>query len=153
MNERVRLAGTDRLITIFDLLAHHERSSAEGGALCSVAADLTGLSGAGIVLGSAGRAMATFCTGNEIARSFMEIERVVGEGPGVEARESDGSVDEVNLPEIHHARWIAYAPLAISAGAAAVFGFPIRGGRCASAAEPLSRPTRCSPRSSPPTLI
>jgi hypothetical protein len=85
VNARVRLVATDRLITIFDLLAHHERSSAEGGALCSVAADLTGLSGAGIVLGSAGRALTTFCTSNEIARSLMEIERVVGEGPGVEA--------------------------------------------------------------------
>jgi len=117
---------TDRLTTIFELLARHERTGAEGGALCSVAADLTDLSGAGIVLGSAGRTMTTFCTSNDAARSLMDIETMLGEGPGVDACSSDGSVDEVNLPTAHEARWLAYTPLAVSAGAAAVFGFPVR---------------------------
>ena len=117
---------TDRLTTIFELLARHERTGAEGGALCSVAADLTDLSGAGIVLGSAGRTMTTFCTSNDAARSLMDIETMLGEGPGVDACLSEGAVDEVNLPTAHMARWLAYTPLAVSAGAAAVFGFPVR---------------------------
>jgi hypothetical protein len=117
---------TDRLMTIFELLAQHERTRAEGGALCSVAADLTDLSGAGIVLGSAGRTMTTFCTSNDAARSLMDIETMLGEGPGVDACSSEGAVDEVNLPTAHMARWLAYTPLAVSAGAGAVFGFPVR---------------------------
>ena len=126
MGEWVCVVPTERLITIFDLLAEHERSGVEGGALCSVAAEITELSGAGIVLGSQGRAMTTFCTSNETARSLMDIETMVGEGPSVDACGSEGAIDEVNLPSMHDARWLAYAPLAVSAGAAAVFGFPVR---------------------------
>lgn len=122
----MRVVATDRLVAIFDLLAQHERSGIEGGALCSVAAEITELSGAGIVLGSAGREMTTFCTSNETVRSLMDIETMVGEGPSVDACVSEGAVDEVNLSRMHSARWLAYAPLAVSAGAVAVFGFPVR---------------------------
>ena len=128
MDERVRTVATDRLVAIFGLLAQHERSTIEGGALCSVAAEITELSGAGIVLGSAGRAMTTFCTSNDTARSLMDIETMVGEGPSVDACASEGAVDEVNLARTHSARWLAYTPLAISAGAVAVFSFPVRMG-------------------------
>jgi len=117
---------TDRLIAIFALLAEHERSDAVGGSLCTVAAEVTGLSGATIVLGSQQSSMTTFCTSNDVAGALADIESMVGEGPGVDACAAERAVDETDLFTVAPVRWSAYTPLALSAGALAVFGFPLR---------------------------
>jgi hypothetical protein len=55
----------------------------------------------------------------------MDLEITVGEGPCVDASRSFGAIDEVELLSNSSSRWLAYSPSAGSAGAQAVFGFPL----------------------------
>jgi hypothetical protein len=108
------------------LLAKRERSHPRQGSLCAVAADFTNLSGAGIALMSSGQPMTSMCTSNAVARTLMDVEITVGEGPCVDACDSESVIDEDDLRSPIERRWSAYSPLASAAGAIAVFGFPIR---------------------------
>jgi hypothetical protein len=121
----VRVA-SDRLLAILMLVAKRERSHPRGGTLCAVAAEFTDVSGAGIALLSSGRQYTSLCTSNAIARTLMDLEITVGEGPCVDACISEIAIDEDNLAESRQPRWSAYAPSARDAGAHAVFGFPVR---------------------------
>ncbi len=117
---------TDRLMAILMLLAKRERSHSQAGSLCSVAAEFTNVSGAGIALVSSGRQYTSLCTSNSVARTLMDLEMTVGEGPCVDACLSEFAIDEADLIASNDQRWIAYAPSATVAGAHAVFGFPVR---------------------------
>lgn len=108
------------------LLAKRERSHPRAGSLCSVAAEFTNLSGAGIALRSSSQQYTSLCTSNGVARTLMDLEITVGEGPCVDACESEYSIDEQDLRRSIEPRWSAYGPLATVAGAHAVFGFPVR---------------------------
>jgi hypothetical protein len=108
------------------LLAKRERSHPRTGSLCAVAAEFTNLTGAGIALVSSGPLYTSMCTSNDVARKLMDLEITVGEGPCIDACESEASIDEEDLISSKELRWSAYAPLASSAGAIAVFGFPVR---------------------------
>lgn len=117
---------TDRLLAILMLMAQRERSHPQGGTLCAVAADFTNLSGAGIALLSTGQQYTSLCTSNLVARQLMDLEITVGEGPCVDACLSESAIDEADLLGSNERRWSAYAPLALVAGALAVFAFPVR---------------------------
>jgi hypothetical protein len=108
------------------LLAKRERSHPRAGSLCVVAAEFTNLSGAGIALVSSGQQYTSMCTSNAVARTLMDLEITVGEGPCIDACDSESSIDEEDLRSSVLRRWSAYSPLASAAGAFAVFGFPIR---------------------------
>jgi hypothetical protein len=69
---------TDRLLGIFELMAKHEHEGVGHGALCSVAAEVTGLSGAGIALMSPGEPMTSYCASNETAHALLELEITLG---------------------------------------------------------------------------
>jgi hypothetical protein len=117
---------TQRLVAIFELLAQRERAGPPAGMLCSVAAEITGLSGAGIALVSRGEQLTSMCTSNYVASSLMDLELTVGSGPCVDACGADSAVTEGCLDESRNPRWLAYTSRAVTLGAGAVFAFPIR---------------------------
>lgn len=116
----------DRLLAVLMLLAQRERAHPREGSLCAVAAEFTGLSGAGIALVSSQRQYTSLCTSDAIAKTLMDLEITVGEGPCVDACLADVVIDETDLGAANEGRWTAYSPSATAAGARAVFGFPVR---------------------------
>jgi hypothetical protein len=117
---------SDRLIDIFALLAQREVENPHGGSLCTVAAEIIDLSGAGIALSSDGAQLTSLCTSNEVAGTLMDLEITLREGPCSDASSGEDVVSEADLIVNQKARWPVYTPLATSAGARAVFGFPVR---------------------------
>jgi hypothetical protein len=116
----------NRLTTIFALLAEREESNPHGGSLCKVAAEITHLSGAGIALASESSVLTSLCTSNDIAGALLDLEMTLQEGPCTDASAGTAIVEEQDLISPTNLRWLVYAPLATSAGARAVFGFPVR---------------------------
>lgn len=116
---------TDRLIAILDLLRRQGRTGHGGGRLCTVAAEVTEQSGAGIALSSELGGLTSMCTSNDVAQRLMDLEVTLGEGPCVDASRSSGAIEEVELVSPTSTRWLAYSPAAEAAGARAVFGFPL----------------------------
>ena len=119
------IVAADRLIAILTLLDKRKRSGREEGRLCAVAAEVTEQSGAGIALLSEGGELTSLCASNKVAQRLMDLEITVGEGPCVDASRSFGAIEEVELLSSASSRWLAYSSSAGSAGARAVFGFPL----------------------------
>ena len=109
-------------------MALREHDSDVHGLLCSVAAEITEQSGAGIALASSDPAMTSYCTSGDIGPALMDIEMTLGEGPCVEAYRTEMAVEEQDLRSPINPNWQTYAPLALAEGARAVFGFPVRMG-------------------------
>jgi hypothetical protein len=113
-------------VAIFALMARHEAKNSHGSSLCTVAAEITELSGAGIFLTSSGNQNTPWCTSNDLAQELMDLEMALGEGPGDEASRSGIANEEPNLLSPTSSRWLIYSPEAAAAGARAVFAFPVR---------------------------
>ena len=96
--------------------------------LCEVCAEVTGMTGAGIMLMSGDLPSGAICTTNNVSRLIEELQYTLGEGPCVDAYHQDRPVLEPNLAEPSAPRWMAFAVPAIAAGARAVFGFPLQVG-------------------------
>jgi hypothetical protein len=96
--------------------------------LCEVCAEVTGMSGAGIMLMSGDLPSGAVCSTNNVSRLIEELQYTLGEGPCVDAYQQDRPVLEPNLAEPSAARWMAFSVPAIAAGARAVFGFPLQVG-------------------------
>lgn len=96
--------------------------------LCEVCAEVTGMTGAGIMLMSGDLPSGAVCTTNNVSRLIEELQYTLGEGPCVDAYHQDRPVLEPNLAEPSAPRWMAFALPAIAAGARAVFGFPLQVG-------------------------
>ncbi|HEV3268664.1 MAG TPA: ANTAR domain-containing protein [Acidimicrobiales bacterium] len=107
-------------------MAKYERESPHGLSLCTVAAEVTELSGAGITLSSSEDLKSKWCTSNKIAQDLMDLELLLGEGPADDANRSGVANEESNLLSPESTRWMLYAPEAAALGARAVFGFPVR---------------------------
>jgi hypothetical protein len=97
--------------------------------LCALSAQVVAVSGAGISLMTEdGAARTTVCSSNAVAQAMEDLQFSLGEGPCVEAYTSDRAVSEPDLAHPEAERWPAFCPAALAAGAAAVFGFPLRAG-------------------------
>jgi len=116
----------DRLVHIFELMAKYEADNSHGISLCTVAAEVTNLSGASILLDSANEQFTPLCAGNDVAQKLMDLEVMLGEGPGIDASRSGVALHEANLVSPESTRWMFYTPDAMVVGARAVFGYPIR---------------------------
>jgi hypothetical protein len=116
----------DRLLDIFSLMAKYDVNNAGAPSLCGVAAEITGLDGAAISLTSDADLMTPLCISNDVARTLMDLEITLGEGPAIEAVSAGMAVEVVDLSSSHSKRWMMYSPQAAAAGAGAVFGFPVR---------------------------
>jgi hypothetical protein len=96
--------------------------------LCVVGADLTQLTGAGIMLMSGDIALGSICTSNETSAVIEQLQYELGEGPCVDAYHDDLPVFEADLAHPARVRWPAFTEPALAAGARAVFGFPMQVG-------------------------
>ena len=117
---------TDRRIRILSRLAANGSAEVVPKRLCTVAVDVTQVSGAGIMLMSDGGSRGSVCTSNAVSSMLEELQFALGEGPCVEAHELDRPVVEPDLRAGSAARWIGFTDAAIAAGVRAVFGFPAR---------------------------
>ena len=96
--------------------------------LCEVSAEVTGMTGAGIMLMSGDAPQGSLCTSNEMSDVIEQLQFALGEGPCVDAYHWDSPVLEPNLVRPVAPRWLAFSGPALAAGVAAVFGFPLQVG-------------------------
>jgi hypothetical protein len=109
-----------------------ERLQRDGGVdtqrLCSVCAEVTGATGAGIMLMSGDVPRGSVCSTDDVSALIEQLQYDLGEGPCVDAYHQDRPVAETNLADPAVARWLGFTAPAVGAGARAVFGFPLQVG-------------------------
>jgi len=118
----------DRLLRILTLLSSGGVTAPATARLCDVCADVTAMSGAGIMLMSGEAPAGSVCSTNQVSALIEELQYTLGEGPCVEAYHEDRPVLEPDLADPDTPRWVAFTPPAVEAGARAVFGFPLQVG-------------------------
>jgi hypothetical protein len=96
--------------------------------LCCVCAEVTAMTGAGIMLMSGDVPRGSLCTTNEVSDLIEQLQYALGEGPCVDAYHEDRPVAEPDLRDPEHARWLGFSGPALEAGVRAVFGFPLQVG-------------------------
>lgn len=96
--------------------------------LCEVSAEVTGMSGAGIMLMSGDVAQGSACTTDEVSALIEDLQFALGEGPCLDAYHQDRAVLEPNLAEAATPRWPAFTGAVVDAGVRAIFGFPLHMG-------------------------
>jgi hypothetical protein len=109
--------------------------------LCEVGAQLSGTTGAGIMLMANHVPQGTLCVSDDVSRVIEDLQHTLGEGPCLDAY---GQGQPVLEPDLEHAtvkRWPAFTPAAVAAGALAIFGFPLKIGATSLGALNLYRDT------------
>ena len=101
---------------------------AETARLCRVSAEVTGVTGAGIMLMSGDIPHGSLCTTDEVSAVIEQLQYDLGEGPCVDAYQLGRPVLEPDLADPAVPRWLAFTGPAVAAGARAVFGFPLHVG-------------------------
>jgi len=96
--------------------------------LCGVCADVTGASGAGIMLMSGDLPQGAVCTTDDVSALVEQLQFELGEGPCVDAYQQDRPVLEPDLAAPIAPRWFAFTGPAVEAGVRAIFGFPLQVG-------------------------
>ena len=116
-------SGNERRLRILARLAAADLGAKR---LCEVCAEVTGMSGAGIMLMSNDVPRGAVCTTDDVSALIDELQFALGEGPCVDAFHLDAPVLEPDLAEPVTPRWLGFTGPAIEAGARAVFGFPLQ---------------------------
>jgi GAF domain/ANTAR domain len=129
----------ERLLRILRRLS--EMSSGGETRLCDLSVDVTGMSGAGIMLISNNASQGSVCTTNQVSALIEDLQYTLGEGPCVDAYRQQEPVLEPDLASAPTERWLAFTPPAVAAGVRAVFGFPIQIGAARLGALNLYRDT------------
>jgi hypothetical protein len=93
--------------------------------LCTIATDVSGTSGAGIMVMASSLARGSLHSSDEISAYLGDLHYTLGEGPALEVHRVGRAVLEADLELPLVSRWPGFAPLAIQAGARAIFAFPI----------------------------
>jgi hypothetical protein len=96
--------------------------------ICDVCAEITGMTGAGIMLMSDDVPQGSVCASDELAALLQQLQYTLGEGPSVDAYQEDHTISEPHLARDSLQRWLAFSPPAIEAGVRSVFAFPIHVG-------------------------
>lgn len=94
--------------------------------LCDVCAEVTGATGAGIMLMSGDIPRGSVCTTDAVSSLIEQLQYEFGEGPCVDAYHQDRAVSEPDLVNAAVPRWLAFTGPAVAAGVRAVFGFPLQ---------------------------
>ena len=94
--------------------------------LCSACAEITAVTGAGIMLMSGDVPRGSVCTTDEVSHLIEELQYTLGEGPCVDAYNLDVPVVESDLAHPTEPRWVAFTPPAVAAGVRGIFGFPLQ---------------------------
>lgn len=102
--------------------------SVEPGAarLCAVCAEVTAMSGAGIMVISPDLTQGSVCSSDSVSALIEELHYTLGEGPCIDAYRQAEPVLEPDLQRPAMPRWPAFTPAAVGAGVGAIFGFPLR---------------------------
>jgi GAF domain-containing protein len=117
---------TDRVTRILARLSSADGAENAGTQrLCTVAAEVTALSGAGIMLMVGNEPHTSICTTGGVSALIEELQYTLGEGPCVDAYRFGHPVLEPDLEAPRVARWPAFSHSAVAGGARAVFGFPM----------------------------
>ena len=119
--------GEQRRLAILDRLLGDGAGLATG-RLCQVCADVTGATGAGIMLMAGEVPLGSMCSTNAVSALIEQLQYDLGEGPCIDAYRQDRPVLEPDLAEPDAPRWLAFTGPAVDAGARAVFGFPLQVG-------------------------
>lgn len=96
--------------------------------LCEVCAEVSGVTGAGIMLMSGDVPRGSVCTTDTVSALIEQLQYELGEGPCVDAYNQDRPVLEPDLADPATPRWLAFTKPAVDAGVRAVFGFPLQVG-------------------------
>lgn len=118
----------DRLLAILAKLSSESNTTPEPARLCEVCADVSLMTGAGIMVMTGDTQQGSVCSSNDVSALIEELQFTLGEGPCVDVHLEDRPVLEADLADPAVPRWLAFAPPAVAAGAKAVFGFPLRVG-------------------------
>ena len=118
----------ERRLRILALLVGSAETTLCASRLCEISAQVTGMSGAGIMLMSGHVPRGSLCTTNEVSDLIEQLQYVLGEGPCVDAYYQDWPALEPDLANPQHSRWPAFAAQAAEAGVRGVFGFPLQVG-------------------------
>jgi len=114
--------------------------------LGEVCAEVTRMSGAGIMLMSGDVPAGTLCATDDVSTLIEQLQYTLGEGPCVDAYSQDRPVLEPDLADPSVPRWLAFAGPAVTGGVRAVFGFPLQVGSVRLGALNLYR-NQCGPLS------
>lgn len=117
-----------RRLRILALLVGPEAPELETKRLCEVCAEVTEMTGAGVMLMSGDVPRGPVCTSNQVSDRIEELQHQLGEGPSVDAYHHDRPVFEPDLANPRTPRWLAFTGPAIDAGVRAIFGFPLQVG-------------------------
>jgi hypothetical protein len=118
----------ERLARILGLLSAGGEAAPGTARLCDVCAEVSDMSGAGIMLMSSDVPVGSVCTSNAVSELIEELQFSLGEGPCVDAYNEGRPVLEPDLADPQTPRWLAFSPPALAANARAVFGFPLQVG-------------------------
>jgi len=118
----------ERRLNILSRLVRRAGGPLETRHLCAVAAELTAMSGAGIMLIDGGTPRGSLSTSDSVSALLEDLQFALGEGPCIDACNEGRPVIEPDLASPVTPRWPAFSIPALSAGVRAVFGFPIRVG-------------------------
>ena len=114
----------DRLLRILIRLAA-PKPSGDARHLCVVCAEVTRMSGAGIMLLWDDQPQGSVCTTNDVSSLIEDLQYTLGEGPCIDAHRQHTPIDEPDLAQPSTVRWPEFTGPAVDAGARAVFGFPM----------------------------
>lgn len=114
----------DRLLRVLSLLAHDD-GTGQATRLCDVGAEVTEMTGAGIMLMADDTPQGSVCTTNDVSALIEELQYTLGEGPCIDAHRQRTTVAEPNLAAPASLRWSTFSRSALDAGVRAVFGFPV----------------------------
>lgn len=110
------------------MLAAGTTGGLETGRLCQVCAEVTGATGAGIMVLAGDLPRGSVCSTDDVSSLIEHLQFELGEGPCADACQQDRPVLEPDLAEPATPRWLAFAGPALDAGVRAIFAFPMRVG-------------------------
>jgi GAF domain-containing protein len=118
----------ERRLRILARLAGETPPGTETRRLCEVCADVTAMTGAGIMLMSGDVPRGSVCTTDKVSDIIEQLQYGLGEGPSLDAYRQDRPVLEPDLGEPCTTRWPAFSGPAVETGARAIFAFPLHVG-------------------------
>lgn len=118
----------ERRLRILSMLAGEISPELETKRLCEVCAEVTGMTGAGLMLMDGDEPRGPVCATNQASALVEALQFELGEGPCVDAYLQDRPVLEPDLAAPITPRWLAFTGPAAEAGVRAIFGFPLRVG-------------------------
>jgi hypothetical protein len=129
----------ERLRRIADIVSTGDGASGRRD-LCRAGVEVLGVAGMSLMLRVDGMPTPV-CASNPLAAHLEDLQHTLGEGPGIDAEESGRPVMEPDLARPRLARWVAFGPAALTAGASALFSFPLRLGAVRLGALTLHEPS------------